>query len=199
MAESDPRLFIAVAAPTAVVAELSATRKRLEAAGAPPLRWVRPEGMHLTLRFLGQTPAAAVDGIEAAMREAAAATPAQTPRLGRLELNNRRRPRALWVELGDGAAALARLAERLAAALAERGLAPEGRPFRPHLTLARVPPRLRSADRATLARLLTTTRAPAPLPLPVTALALMESRLGPAGARYARRSQATLRGAPADA
>lgn len=184
--ETHPRLFVAVPAPEEAIAELTATRQRLEAAGAPRLRWVRPEGLHVTLTFLGETPPARVPAVQAAMAEAAIGTRRHCVALGALGLNSERRPRVLWVEMADGAEALARLAERLVRALVARGFEREGRTFRPHLTLGRVPDRLSARDRARLRRVVGEAAAPAAVPLQVTTLHLMRSRLTREGARYQR-------------
>ena len=178
------RLFIAVALPPAVRAELAALRAALEGAGVPRLRWVQPDGIHLTLKFLGDTPLRRRPEIEAAMEEAGAAGPEHTLSLGGLGLFGGRRPRVLWAGLDGDVAAVIALAARLDAALAERGFEPERRPLTPHLTLARVPDRAGDEQRRALRRIVEACAAPAPLPLAVDALRLIQSDLTPGGARY---------------
>ncbi|MEW6595374.1 MAG: RNA 2',3'-cyclic phosphodiesterase [Thermodesulfobacteriota bacterium] len=125
-----PRLFVAMDLPEPVVAELS-----LFCCGLPGARWVAPEQLHLTLRFVGE-----VDGgLFREIREAL-----QTVDGGAFDLRvkgfgcfpPRKPPRVLWagVEPGDEVIALRNRIER---ALVRLGIEPETRKFSPHITLAR--------------------------------------------------------------
>jgi RNA 2',3'-cyclic 3'-phosphodiesterase len=101
-------------------------------------RWVRVDGLHLTLRFLGATqderqPALA-DAISAV---AAAVAPFRVELSGGGAFPDPRRPRVLWIGIVEGAPHLADMARRLDERLMPLGWPPEGRPFAPHLTLAR--------------------------------------------------------------
>ncbi len=101
-------------------------------------RWVRTDGLHLTLRFLGATPDAAIPDLEAALREAAVGIASFPVRLdGAGSFPPGPRPRVLWLGVGEGAPALSALAGRLEAALALRGWPRDERPFAAHLTIAR--------------------------------------------------------------
>jgi 2'-5' RNA ligase len=96
----------------------------------------------------------------------------------------------LWMGLDDPEDALFHLYQRLATALAERGFPPEARPFRPHVTLARI----RQAPRGDqLSALLRTYDAHCFGTFPVEALYLFQSQLRPAGAYYTRLHTAPLR------
>lgn len=178
------RLFIGVAAPPAVIDALAAVRRELEAAGVPRLRWVRPGALHLTLKFLGDTPIQRQAEIVGVMERAIGGTAPQALRLDRLQLFGNRRPRVLWADLGGDVAGVIALAARLDAELARLGFAAESRPFTPHLTLARVPDSLADADRRSLHELLRLVAPPLPVPLPVEAITLVRSRLGAEGPRY---------------
>ena len=101
-------------------------------------RWVRVEGLHLTLRFLGATP----DERQPALAEALAAVavgvaPFQVVLSGGGAFPAARRPRVLWIGIVEGVIRLGALAGRLDERLQPLGWPPEGRPFAPHLTLAR--------------------------------------------------------------
>ena len=150
LAPGERRLFIAVplgdAAREAVarlMADLGAPPDggRNPDPAAPPsarLRWVRSSNLHLTLRFLGATPAASIPALEAAVDWAARDTSPFEARLsGAGAFPSPARPRAVFLRVGQGAAGLVTLADRLTAALAERGWPPGERPFAAHLTLAR--------------------------------------------------------------
>lgn len=108
-------------------------------AGARDVRWVRLDGLHLTLRFLGPTEAERIAPTIAAV-EAAATTsggPIEIELSGAGTFPPGRRPRTLWVGVTRGGEALAELAARTQEALVDAGWEPDGRPFRAHLTLAR--------------------------------------------------------------
>jgi 2'-5' RNA ligase len=100
---------------------------------------VRPEGVHVTLRFLGEVAERRLPELSAAWRAAAAAgRPAELTATGLGTFPPRGRPRVLWVGLHDGSGGnLAALAGLLEQAAREAGFPPEERPFAPHLTLAR--------------------------------------------------------------
>jgi 2'-5' RNA ligase len=103
----------------------------------PGVRWVRPEGIHLTLRFLGATTRAQVERLKPTLALAAAACPPAEVAVARLgAFPERGSPRVLWLGLSLPAplAALQSACERAAAAT---GFDREDRPFRAHLTLGR--------------------------------------------------------------
>jgi 2'-5' RNA ligase len=106
--------------------------------GTARIRWVRVDGLHLTLRFLGPTPEERLPPLEAAADAiAAAGAPFEVGLAGGGAFPSLARPRSLWVGVGQGADRLAELADQLTAAAAECGLVLDTRPFAPHLTLAR--------------------------------------------------------------
>lgn len=107
-------------------------------ATAGRVRWVVGENLHLTLRFLGATPQARVPDVAAAAAAAAGRFAPFTARLARAgAFPSAGRPRVLWLGIAAGASELAGLTAALGAELAGRGWAPDDRPFRAHLTLAR--------------------------------------------------------------
>ncbi len=132
------RAFFAVPLPGEVVPPLQLLQEELGRIGAP-VRWVRPDGFHVTVKFLGETPEDRVDGI--ASRVAGAPSLAKGPvrlRLVGVEgLGPQRRPRTIvgGVEEAGRLAALAGEVDRL---VAEEGFAREDRAFRAHVTLGRV-------------------------------------------------------------
>jgi 2'-5' RNA ligase len=133
------RLFVAVPIAAASIAAIDRLIAGLPAPrDGKPVRWVRTEGLHLTLRFLGQAPAAAVEPLSAIVdRLAASAAPFEVTIEGAGAFPSMRRPRALWLGVTDGASRLAELAAALDTAVANEGWESDERPFRPHLTLAR--------------------------------------------------------------
>jgi 2'-5' RNA ligase len=106
--------------------------------GAREARWVRLEGLHVTLRFLGPTEPDRLPAVEAAVRSVAADEASFPVTLGGAgAFPSPARPRALWLGIRGGAVELGHLAERLGRQLHDAGWAPDERPFRAHLTLAR--------------------------------------------------------------
>ncbi len=136
----EPRLFVAAplddAARSAVEAVVAPVRaSEPEGRG---VRWIRFEGLHVTLRFLGPTSEARVDDLASAIRETASGVAPFAIRIsGAGAFPPHGRPRTLWLGMTDGSDRLAALASRLDDALVRAGWEHEERPFRAHLTLAR--------------------------------------------------------------
>lgn len=135
------RLFFAVPVPEAAraaVGGLIETVQRDVGDGTARIRWVRIEGLHLTLRFLGPTPEALVAPLRASADEVArSVSPFEIELAGGGAFPSLARPRSLWVGVRDGADRLAGLAEALTAAAGDCGLVLDTRPFAPHLTIGR--------------------------------------------------------------
>ena len=97
-----------------------------------------------------------------------------------------RAPRVILATLGGDTRSLIQVTDRIETWLAAAGFPRERRAFQPHITLARLPETLDDATRAAIAEV-TTAYAPPPVPpWPVERVSLMQSRLGPGGARYER-------------
>ncbi len=108
------------------------------AAGEREVRWVRLDGLHVTLRFLGPTLEPRIPEAIAALRATAAAqAPFEAALDGAGAFPGLVRPRALWLGIGEGSSGLAALAGRLGQELVVHGWPPDERPFQGHLTLAR--------------------------------------------------------------
>ena len=184
---SELRLFVACELPPEMKAALAALQEALRRQGAPPVRWVRPEGIHLTLKFLGAVPAQRVADICAALAPTVEGIRPLQLSLGSLgTFGGRRGARVVWVSVEGDAPRVAELQRRVEAALARLGFPTEDRPFAPHLTLARVPENVGSAERERLWDLTKALAAPEATPVTIRELSLMRSILGPAGAVYER-------------
>lgn len=105
-------------------------------------QWVRPEGMHLTLKFIGEADAKNAGEIRAALAPIHSSQPVEMYFRGLGFFPNENRPRVAWCGI-EASANLARLAGDIESALEPLGIARESRDFVPHLTLARfdTPPR----------------------------------------------------------
>lgn len=142
-----PRLFVAVPLPGPALAAVEALVAGVRLAPEPgpgerrdpgDVRWVRMDGLHVTLRFLGPTDPARLPEAQAAVRAAAEGVERfEVSLAGAGAFPEHGRPRVLWLGLERGRAALDGLAGRLGSALAEHGWPHDDRPVRPHLTLAR--------------------------------------------------------------
>jgi 2'-5' RNA ligase len=129
-------LFVAINFPDALRQGLWSATEALRA-GALPVRWVKPEGMHLTLKFLGEVGDERHAQFAAALERAAASSRAVTVTVGELgAFPDPRRPRVLWAGISPEPA-LELLQHRVEQEFGPLGFPPEGRPFRPHLTLGR--------------------------------------------------------------
>jgi 2'-5' RNA ligase len=146
------------------------------------VRWVRLDGLHLTLRFLGPTEEPRIAAVAEAVRRAAAAhEPFELTIDGGGAFPDPHRPRTLWLGVTDGSAELAELAATLDRELVGAGWPPGDRPFRAHLTLARSDG---VAGAAAIARRLADAASGIALRSPADRLVLYESITGGGPARY---------------
>jgi 2'-5' RNA ligase len=141
------RAFIAIELPPAILKALGDLQDRLKQDVPPKLvRWVRPQGIHLTLKFLGDVPQAKVDAIAEALQDACAPHAPFSLSVGGMGcFPNPRRPRVVWVGVDEPSGALVRLQRDVERAIGPLGFPPEKRRFSPHLTLGRVKGRDRDA------------------------------------------------------
>ena len=139
------RLFIAALIPDAVRDALHKAREQLQrAAPDRALRWVAPENYHITLLFLGEQDEARLPAIVQAMQAARAGVPPFEIAIRGLGVfPNWNRPNVLWAGVSEGSQPLAQIAAALERALLP---APSGKPFHPHITLARFKTPCRDAD-----------------------------------------------------
>jgi RNA 2',3'-cyclic 3'-phosphodiesterase len=129
------RLFVALELPEQVRMALNDLIARLKLE-CPKARWVRPEGMHITLKFIGEADASKLDAIGAALATVHSSAPMEMDLRGVGFFPNERRPRAAWCGV-EASPNLAQLAADIARALEPLGFPAESRQFVPHLTLAR--------------------------------------------------------------
>src|SRR6185437_12270328 len=102
-------------------------------------RWIRPENLHVTLKFIGHVDAGKLDAIRAALSEIHADGPVEMRFRGLGFFPNGKRPRVFWAGT-EASPNLAPLAAEIEAGLEKAGIAAETREFAPHLTLARFDP-----------------------------------------------------------
>lgn len=129
------RLFVAIELSEAVHSALLELIQQLQPAAAD-VRWVRPEGMHLTLKFIGEMPPEKLDSIKEALAGVVSPAPVHLDFHGLGYFPNQRRPRVFWVGV-HASDNLAPLAVQVEEALVPLGIAREKRSYVPHLTLGR--------------------------------------------------------------
>jgi 2'-5' RNA ligase len=180
------RAFIALPLPSDVLASLGDVQRALSRQTPHnTVRWVRPAGIHLTLKFLGETPLEQLGGIEAALGVVARNAPRFTFAVaGAGCFPNPRRPRVVWVGTTDPLGRLARLQAAIEEALGSIGIPPERRPFRPHLTVGRVNRRASRQDAARVGEAVARATVGELGQVTVTTVELIRSVLKPTGAEY---------------
>jgi len=178
------RAFIAIELDKRLCNKLDDLQDRLRADVPPGLvRWVHPEGMHLTLKFLGDIPAAQVPKIAQAVQQASQEHPPFECEVSGLGcFPDTTRPRVVWVGIQEPSGVLTALQRDVDRAVSALGFEPEQRRFHPHLTLGRV----KSHDREAIAALGEyVSRAQVKVgSIQANAVHLMRSDLLPGGAVY---------------
>ena len=179
------RVFVAVGISAEAREQLISVMERIRRDVPQGIQWANPDGLHLTLKFLGNIPASAVTPLLECLGPVGANVspfPLQLAGLGMFP--NRRKPRVLWAGVGGALDSLSRLQLAAEGAVNGLGYPPEQRPFRPHITLGR--PR-RSVSDAQLARIGSAVSAlppPHPIVWQTESVDVMRSDLHPSGARY---------------
>jgi 2'-5' RNA ligase len=167
--------------PSQVMDIVRESQQMLKGAGIR-MRWVRPENVHLTLRFLGDISIDAIECIRSVLGELAEEIQPFSLRIkGAGVFPGLSRPRVLWLGLGGQTELLETLYQRLSLLLLRIGLPEEKRPFRGHLTIGRTKGRV-DADR--LGKQLAGLKAVLSLTFPADRICLFKSDLRPAGAVY---------------
>lgn len=176
------RSFIAVELTSDLRDGIAGIQERLRSSRAD-VRWVKPAGIHLTLKFLGDIEEGDVDNIANCMKSSADGISPFTVEIKEVgAFPNLRNPRVLWVGV-TGNSSLGVLQGKIEEILEGIGFPREDRPFRPHLTVGRVKsPKLKDK----LTEILEKERTQELGTLPVEELILFRSELHPGGAIYTR-------------
>jgi 2'-5' RNA ligase len=129
------RAFIAIDLPEMIRTELQRRQTTFRAA-SPDARWTRPEGIHLTLKFLGEISDSQVGNVTEALKELRPFQNFGVEVKGLGFFPDARRPRVFWAGV-EAPPALGELGGRVEDCMEKLGFAREDRAYRPHLTLAR--------------------------------------------------------------
>ncbi|MEW5995532.1 MAG: RNA 2',3'-cyclic phosphodiesterase [Candidatus Zixiibacteriota bacterium] len=182
------RLFIALPLPEPVEEELGRIIDLLKQKGGR-VRWVAPENIHLTVRFLGDTEEALVKDLSALIDTVASKYSPVNSVIDRLGgFPNLSRPRVIWVGLRDNIEPLQKMAREIELAVRQLRFPKEKKGFKAHLTLGRV------KDASTIKDLSNYMESYefAEIPLLLDRLVLFKSTLTPQGAIYERLHEAGL-------
>ena len=185
------RTFIAFELPEPIIQLAADLQMRLKSHGLK-VRWVHPQNMHLTVKFLGDVAKGRIgDAAEAMHRASRSAVPMVVTAQGLGVFPGIRKSRVLWFGLGGRVDLLTEAHRLLEDELAERGFAREGRPFRAHLTLARIKQRL---DARKLLESIEDVGSYPPVEFQLTEWVLFKSELRPQGALYTPLERIALSG-----
>jgi 2'-5' RNA ligase len=129
------RIFVALDIPQTVRDSLAKLISHLRQT-CPAARWVRIEGAHLTLKFIGEVPPERAEQVRCALGGVSAPGPVELRFAGLGFFPDPRRPRVFWAGI-EGGAPLSTLAAAIESRLEPLGIPREAREFLPHITLAR--------------------------------------------------------------
>ena len=179
------RLFIAIELSADAHRWLEKARSVLEpVTPSGSMRWVNPDGIHLTLKFLGEIPVSRIDGIRSAMDQSVAGrTPFSLTFEGLGCFPNTVRPRVVWAGV-RGEPLLADLQRRLEDNLEAAGFKKEQRSFSPHLTLGRVKDGAKEIQLRKIGAAIEGARMETTAAMTVEELCLFRSILRPDGPEY---------------
>lgn len=181
------RSFIAIELPVAVKQELTTLEDILKKRCPQVVRWVDPQNIHVTLKFLGDVDSDRVDEINMAIDEA---TQGMSP--FHLELKdlgvfpNLNRVNIIWVDAKGELDKLTNLQKQIESNMEQLGFAHEDRDFTPHLTLGRVRDYASPDDRKKIGQVLSQTAFASAQVITVNCVNLMKSQLTNTGAIYTR-------------
>jgi len=182
--ETGIRSFLAIDPPEEVLKGIDTVQRRLRKLIEGDIRWVRPEGIHLTLKFFGDIFTADVANIAAVAEKATEReSPFSLAIGGAGVFPDPHRPRVLWLGMNGDVERLLVFQKGLDQALHEIGFLREERPFRPHLTVARIKT---SRGLIGLTRALEKNEEYSAGRFVASGLSLMRSELTPRGAVYTK-------------
>ena len=185
--ENTIRTFVAVELDDSVKGHIAAAIEFLRGERIEGLRLVRAEGVHLTLKFLGDIEAAQVPKVAEAMTQVAARQATFGLNLGAPGVfPNARRARVLWIGVEGNLQPLRTLQADVEEALTGIGFPAERQRFNPHLTIGRMHHRATRENRRRATDTLSSLPLPANQEIAVSAISLMKSILRPDGAVYER-------------
>jgi RNA 2',3'-cyclic 3'-phosphodiesterase len=188
------RSFVAVELPTDIKAILINLQEILRAGDPTGAKWVDPESIHLTLKFLGNVEPSIIETIIQTLHEATQNIPPfQLEIKGLGAFPNLKRPQVIWLGLDGDLDRLQTLQKQVESGLVPLGFPAEGRSFTPHLTLARLRDTATTASRQNLGEIIAQTEIDANGRIEVSSISFMKSQLTRGGAIYTRLASVELK------
>jgi 2'-5' RNA ligase len=183
--ERQIRSFIAIELPSELKAILGSFQNEMVSAGGSSVKWVSPDSIHITLKFLGNIFTEKVQSISSAIEQACTGVEPFTLEMGELGgFPNLKQPRVLWVGLHGDIERVKSLQMSIDNNLAKLGFDKEKRGFTPHITLARMRDKANPVDRNKFGERVTNETFDFRYKIDVENINLMRSQLLPAGAVY---------------
>ncbi len=190
------RVFVAVKIPADAKQELGKLIDKLALENSRVVRWVALEGIHLTMKFLGDVePSRISDVVEAMSGAANEIAPFRILLSGLGTFPNDRRPRVLWAGVAGDLGPMQELQRRVEDSMAGLGFDRDKRPFNPHLTLGRVRDQASDTERRGIGAAFSRQALGALEPWLAEEVYLIQSHLGPKGATYSDLASRPLAGA----
>lgn len=181
------RAFIAIELPEEVKTALKQLQDRLKSIDPSSAKWVDPQRIHLTLKFLGNVDADKIDPITQAIQDTAISFTSFNLHIDGLGcFPNPKRVQTIWIGLAGDIDKLQALQKNIELYVAALGFPTEKRLFTPHLTIARVREYVTSLQRQSLGEMISSTQIGFKLGIKVNSISLMQSRLTSGGAIYTR-------------
>ena len=193
MTDQSIRSFIAIELPEEVKSGILELRNEFNKAGCTSIKWVAPQSIHLTLKFLGDVQLKKIDEIKKALEKATqgiAPFQLNTGELGAFP--NLRKPRIFWLGLTGDLKLLLTLQQGVDKALIALGFPKEDRPFSPHITIARVRESATHEERTKFGEQIGKVPFTNKYDINVDSINLMKSQLLPTGAVYSCLTHFTL-------
>ena len=183
--ERQIRSFIAIELPSELKSILGSFQNEMTSAGGSFVKWVSPDSIHVTLKFLGNILAEKVEVIGSAIEEACAGAKPFTLEMGELGgFPNLKQPRVLWVGLHGDIERVKLLQMNIDNNLVKLGFDKEKREFTPHITLARMRDKASPVDRRKFGEMVVNKHFDFRYKIDVESINLMRSQLLPGGAVY---------------
>jgi 2'-5' RNA ligase len=183
--ERQIRSFIAIELPSELKAILSSFQNEMVSVGGSSVKWVSPDSIHITLKFLGNILTEKVQSISLAIEQACTGVEPFTLEMGELGgFPNLQQPRVLWLGLHGDIERVKSLQMSIDNNLAKLGFDKEKREFTPHITLARMRDKASMVDRRKFGERVTNESFDFRYRIDVENINLMRSQLFPTGAVY---------------
>ena len=133
------RTFIAIALPAEVISALATVQKQLQQCIGTGVKWINPQSIHITVKFLGDIASEEADSVGTVMQRLLTGyAPFEFTIANIGVFPDMKKPRVIWAGIQEAQGILARLHRQFDQAMTDFGIAAEGRSFQPHVTLGRI-------------------------------------------------------------